>query len=1104
MKSKFSYKSKRTIIIATIITVLLVGTAMGVYFFTKGNAQSQAAGNNNTSQEQYGEAPKENNNEQQPNNTAEGEKNQNEQGETTPSQRDDQIEGEQEQEQETNNNQGTQNEQTTTTTTTGDVPNQEYVTEREETVKNPWESLEVGWKPAQIKSITSTANLTTIKSNLEIYKNVDKESVKSGDTLTYTISVKNNGDKVAKAIIYDNVPEGTVLLNKDNNEDENTKRLTWKITVEPGKTAEVEFTVRVKAENGIIKNSAVVNGKTTNETETKIKHHYTIEHYIENIDGRTYTKVEEDTTIINDVLEGTEASYTPNKYVGFIFDDSKTENKGEKVPDNNNLVIKLYYTRNSYKVIYKYKGIVPAGASELPVEVTYKYGADVKVAEDATAPGYTFNGWDKEDFTMPANDVEINGSFTANTDTKYTVEYYYQINGKYNDTTAITEMRTGTTGENVSVTENDKIPATVPGRTYVFDKEYSKNILSGNIAGDGSLILKLYFKQQFTVTYTDGVENENVFEDNVTSGLEYNDNTPEFGNDPVRTGYEFIGWVPEVKEKVTADATYVAQWKAQKYQYTVNYYYNGQIDSSVGINGEAEYGSEVGYTDKSNGFIFERVEPTSGKITICENVANNIINVYYIKEVLSVEKEATNNSVNAGDNIEYTITVRNNGLKEATTTVTDILPTEIDLSEEGIKIIKNSITLGGNYSEGKIIWNSVKIDAGTLDEKGKIVPAELKLTFIAKLNGNTIGKTVVNTVKLPEDVGEEMDITDTAEKTVNEKTIKVIEMTEGKKNTTDSNIVIVMDISSSMNWSIENNNKKTAELSKRRLTAAKNATKTFIQNFYAEGQNKNSTVSVILFNNSAWSLEFNKNNTTATSQNYEELLKAISKINIGDKPSGYGTNMKAALDATDTKIFGENGLTTTYKNNNNVVIFLSDGEPSDKDYAGANNKATPIKTKGATLYTIGFGPVYATIPDPIVGDSAYGLLKNMSSNGNVYQASDTDTLIKQFTDILAEENQSRTLTTGIFESEKISNGTLKIQMSKELVINEENKLVIKHNKEVIIECDNEADLMKYCITYDSTEKTLTWNVNQYLTSNSNGIIELKGNVEFVYYIPRNS
>ena len=1375
MKSKFSYKSKRTIIIAAIITVLLAGTATGVYFFTKGNAQAQAAGDNNTTQEQYGEAPEENKNEQQ-NNTTENEQNKNEQGETTPNQQEEQET--ERQEQTTNNNQTTQNEQTTTTTT-GEVPNQEYVTEREETVKNPWESLEVGWGPTQFASIASTANLTAKKSNLEIHKTVDKKSVKIGDTLTYTISVKNNGDKVAKAIIYDNVPEGTVLLNKDNNEDENTKKLTWRVTVEPGETENVEFTVRVKAEKGTIKNSAIVNGKTTNETETGIinitgkkevnateakvgdtltytitltnngnadgtvtvtdeiptgtrikdenttgynketntmtwsnvevkanggtatltlevvvkddtidtvknvakidnkeipekpetkvanitgtktvdkteakvgdtltytitltnsgnadgtvtvtdevptgttlvadsitangsyneenktitwtdikieagktaevsfkatinsdtktsvtnkavidgnkpteevetkvanitgtktvdkteakvgdtltytialtnngnadgtvtvtdeiptgtrikdenttgynketntmtwsnvevkagksveltlevvveggvseitntakidnneipdkpntivKYYYTIEHYTENLDGESYTKVDED--IIKDVLAGTETSYTAKEdYTGFTFDDDKTENKGAKVPTNNNLVIKLYYTRNL--------------------------------------------------------------------NTKYTVEYYYQINGEYKDTTAIKETRTGTTGETVSVTENDKNQLTYNGKRYVFDQEYPKNILSGNIAGDGNLILKLYFKQQFTVRYTDGVENETIFEDKVTSGLNYNDDTPKFGNDPVRIGYEFMKWTPEVEEKVTADATYIAQWQAKKYQYTVNYYYNGKIDPEAGINEEAEYGSEVGYMDKSNGFTFEKVDPSSGKITICEDATKNIINVYYIKEVLSVEKEATNNSVNAGDNIEYTITVRNNGLKGITTTVTDTLPTEIDLSEEGIKIIEDSITSGGKYSEGKIIWDSINIDAGTLDEKGEMLPAELTLTFTAKLKGNTIGKTVTNTVSLPEGAGEEKDITAIAEKTVEEKSIEVVEMTEGKKNTTDSNIVIVMDLSSSMNWSIDNNKQKTAELAKRRLTAAKNATKTFIENFYANGQNANSTVSVVAFNNKAWLLEFKGNKTTATRQNYEDLLEAINKISIGDKPSGYGTYMKKALDKTNEKIFGTNGLATTeqYKNNNNVVIFLSDGKPSEKnrneniDYSGVNDKATPIKAKGASLYTIGFGPEYATVPNPIKDDSPYGLLKNMSSNGKVYQASDTDTLVKQFTDILAEENQSKTLITGIFEGKKITNGTLKIQMSKELVINEENKLVIKHNDQVIVECSSEANLENYYITYDSATKTLTWNINEYLTSNSNGITELKGNVKFVYYISRNS
>ena len=269
MKSKFSYKSKRTIIIAAVITVLLAGTATGVYFFTKGNAQAQAAGDGNTTmqEEQHGEAPIENQSGEQtttPSNNEQEETNQNQTGEQQT------TEEQQENQEQTTNTQATQNNQTTTTATTGEVPNQEYVTEREETIINPWETLTVGWGPTQFAPIVATANLNANKSNLTIAKIADKENVKTGDTITYTISVENTGDKVAKAIIYDNIPEGTVLLDKDNKEDENTKKLTWRVTVEPGKIEKVEFTVRVKSTEGTIKNAAIVNGKTTNETKTGV------------------------------------------------------------------------------------------------------------------------------------------------------------------------------------------------------------------------------------------------------------------------------------------------------------------------------------------------------------------------------------------------------------------------------------------------------------------------------------------------------------------------------------------------------------------------------------------------------------------------------------------------------------------------------------------------------------------------------------------------------------------------------------------------------------------------------------------------------------------
>ena len=70
---------------------------------------------------------------------------------------------------------------------------------------------------------------------------------------------------------------------------------------------------------------------------------------------------------------------------------------------------------------------------------------------------------------------------------------------------------------------------------------------------------------KYTVTYTDGVENEEIFKDQVYEGLLSGEATPKFdGREPARKGYIFAGWKPAVAEKVTGNATYVAQWKEDK------------------------------------------------------------------------------------------------------------------------------------------------------------------------------------------------------------------------------------------------------------------------------------------------------------------------------------------------------------------------------------------------------------------------------------------------------------------------------------------------------------------------------------------------------------
>ena len=67
--------------------------------------------------------------------------------------------------------------------------------------------------------------------------------------------------------------------------------------------------------------------------------------------------------------------------------------------------------------------------------------------------------------------------------------------------------------------------------------------------------------EKYTVTYTDGVDGEEIFKDQ-TFTVESGKATPAFNGTPARKGYTFTGWKPAVAAKVTDNATYEATWKS--------------------------------------------------------------------------------------------------------------------------------------------------------------------------------------------------------------------------------------------------------------------------------------------------------------------------------------------------------------------------------------------------------------------------------------------------------------------------------------------------------------------------------------------------------------
>ena len=127
-----------------------------------------------------------------------------------------------------------------------------------------------------------------------------------------------------------------------------------------------------------------------------------------------------------------------------------------------------------------------------------------------------------------------------------------------------------------------------------------------------AIALKAAHGLMCTVTYTDGVENAEIFADKVCA-VEQGSPTPAFGDeDPVREGYKFKGWAPEVAETVTADVIYVAQWKRNGGHHPSKPDNTVEIpdDDALGLNTDDHFAYIIGYPDGT-------VQP-NGQITRAE------------------------------------------------------------------------------------------------------------------------------------------------------------------------------------------------------------------------------------------------------------------------------------------------------------------------------------------------------------------------------------------------------------------------------------------------------------------------------------------------------
>ena len=292
-----------------------------------------------------------------------------------------------------------------------------------------------------------------------------------------------------------------------------------------------------------------------------------------------------------------------------------------------------------------YKATFYVDGAEYKV-VTAKVGEQIAKPDDPSKTGYVFTGWDPEVGTMGTEDISFNAKFSAG-EVSYTVETYVMgLDGQYG--AADSKNVAATTGAEITLTPDAREGFTVAG----------ESVLTGTVAADSSLVLKVYYsRNQYKLT-VDGTTTEVYY----GAALEIAD--PE-----ARTGYTFAGWKPAAPATMPAnDVTLESQWTENDADYTA---YDAAVKAAQAKQAESDYAAR--YTEESrNALAAALAADVSGK-------------KYTQQGEVDAATTAINNAVAGLDKMTYNaiFTVDGEEYAKVPTKVDDQIVAPKDPSKEG-------------------------------------------------------------------------------------------------------------------------------------------------------------------------------------------------------------------------------------------------------------------------------------------------------------------------------------------------------------------------------------------------------------------------------------
>ena len=298
--------------------------------------------------------------------------------------------------------------------------------------------------------------------------------------------------------------------------------------------------------------------------------------------------------------------------------------------DSNVLVIKYRANTYGYSVEYYYDGVKDESATE---NKTSQFNTKVNTYNPKEKPGYKFEKTESCPLTITTdaskNVIKVYYVKDENQkkDITYTVKYFKDgvevTADEQKETKQIWVNDTKVTVEKSAINTTDKYEG------FSFDAD-TTGVIPDTIGNDG--VIRVYYVSN-EYAYTVEYYFDDVLDTSKTDTFKakYNTQVSTYA-DKKEPGYKFERATAPIT--ITTDASknvirvyYVKDW----FKYTINYYYDGVIDTSATVVDKAVFGTTIKYSDKmdklKDGFKF--VSADGSPLVISINEAANVINIYY-------------------------------------------------------------------------------------------------------------------------------------------------------------------------------------------------------------------------------------------------------------------------------------------------------------------------------------------------------------------------------------------------------------------------------------------------------------------------------------------